>query len=224
MSARTWRSTSERSPAISVTSATTRSAAAERPPKMRYIAAQARHESFAPRAPASARTPLTTRTCSSTTSSLPRRAAARMADPCARSHGPEPGRREVVGLERLLGGALVPAQRARRLLAAPEVLGERHGVARSRRLEPVAREPVPEHAIVARQHGVRRLAHERVRERELEIAVTLGRGRARDELAPAQELEPLGDLELLLLTAQQRRDAVAREPLAEHARGAQHAL
>ena len=119
----------------------------------------------------------------------------------------------------------VPRDRARRLAAALEVLGEHHRVALAGALEPLAGEPVAERAVGVGQHRVRGLAHQRVAERVLRRrrgrrragagAMSSRSHRARRATRPRSWSRAAA--------AEQRDHAAAPEHLAEHARGAQHA-
>src|SRR5207248_1768576 len=68
-----------------------------------------------------------------------------------------------------VGGAYVARDRARRVAAAGEVLGEHEGVGLAPRLEPLAGELVAERRVRGGERRVRRLLHERVAEGVLEV-------------------------------------------------------
>jgi hypothetical protein len=82
-------------------------------------------------------------------------------------------RHQIVGVQGVLGRPQVPGHRAGRLVAEPEVLGQHHRVAGPLLLQPLAGQPVAERAILLGQHRVRGLAHQRVREGQLDVAAAL---------------------------------------------------
>jgi hypothetical protein len=123
----------------------------------------------------------------------------------------------VVALERLLGGAQEPAHGPRGLAALLEVLREHDGLALAGLLQKGAGEAVAELSIGGGQHGVGRLAHERVTEGVLVV----GGGRARaahDDLALDQRGELIAEVPLgIEIVAEQRAHAGLGEALAEDA-------
>src|SRR4051812_34230821 len=68
-------------------------------------------------------------------------------------------RDEIVAFERLLRRARVERDRLRLCIAALEVLAEHHRLVLARALQPLAREAVPERAVLGREHLIRRVAH-----------------------------------------------------------------
>ena len=133
--------------------------------------------------------------------------------------GAREGGGEVVRFEGLLGRAAVPADGARGLAAAPEVLGHGHGVGVARPLHEAARETVAEGAVGLREHGVRGVAHHGVAEDELDAARARG-----EQLARRERGEGAAHVGHGAVAAEERRHALHGEAPAEHARGAEDAL
>ena len=135
------------------------------------------------------------------------------------------GRGEIVRLERLLGGAAVPAHAPRRLAAAPEVLGHRHRVGRAVLLQPLAGEAVAERAVRLGQHGVGRLAHQRVAEDVVGVARRRrGRRPASTSSRAASASSQAPTSRRCDVAAEQRGDRRRGEAIAEDARRAEDAL
>ena len=111
----------------------------------------------------------------------------------------------------------VPAHRARRLAAALEVLGQRHGVARPRLLEPRRRRAggrASRSSSVSIAYAASRTSA--CANDELPSARPLPASRrARPARAPPSALDGVGDVGELGLAAEQRRHAAAPEALAE---------
>src|SRR6185436_10354761 len=97
------------------------------------------------------------------------------------------------------------------------------GVGLARALEPRAREPVPERAILVRQHAVRRFPHQRVPEGVLRLPAERRLREARDELALLEISEDRVELPRRCSAAEQLIEPAPPEHLPEDAGGPQRA-
>ena len=142
----------------------------------------------------------------------------------AESAEPEAGARDgavqIIGHERLLGGAMIGGSGAAQVAAAAEVLGQHDGLGVGALEQPLGRQPVTQAAILVGEHGVRGLANQRVREGESGTAIRGDRRhRGIDQLTVGQSLQGLTHRRTL--AAEQQGHPIAREGLAEHGGRAQ---
>lgn len=133
------------------------------------------------------------------------------------------GEGEVVGVERLLRAGGEVALGALGHARAREVIGEHRRLTLAGPLEPLAREPVAERAVLRGERRVGDVAHERVHEAVFVVAADRGAIAERDHLARHELLQPRVDVGGAHGAAHERAHPASPEHLAEDARGAEHA-